>query len=116
MRSWLLATALILCVSEPASAQSVQPGWIADSRTGCQVWNPGQASNQTVTWVGACTSGLAQGRGVLRWSEDGKANLTVEGEWRDGKQHGRGISTWADGHRYEGEFRDGMEHGRGIVT
>ena len=30
-----------------------------------------------------------------------------EGEFRDGKPHGRGIVTVADGARYEGVFRDG---------
>lgn len=31
----------------------------------------------------------------------------IEGEWRDGKLHGRGVATFADGNRYEGEWRDG---------
>ena len=39
-----------------------------------------------------------------------------EGEWRNGKQHGHGIYTWARGHRYEGDWRDGKRHGRGIFT
>ena len=30
-----------------------------------------------------------------------------EGEFRDGKIHGRGTYICADGNRYEGEFRNG---------
>ena len=28
----------------------------------------------------------------------------------------QGTSIWADGHKYVGEFRDGKHHGRGILT
>lgn len=33
-----------------------------------------------------------------------------------GKPHGKGVSTWPDGHRYEGEFRDGLPNGQGVYT
>src|SRR5688572_3696270 len=38
-----------------------------------------------------------------------------EGEFRNGKRHGRGILITADGHRYEGEFLNGLRSGRGIL-
>ena len=34
----------------------------------------------------------------------------------DGKMHGRGIATWADGNRFEGDYLNGQRHGRGIMT
>ena len=39
-----------------------------------------------------------------------------EGEWRDDKENGRGVTTWPDGHRYEGEYRDGKANGTGTAT
>jgi hypothetical protein len=41
---------------------------------------------------------------------------TYEGEWRDGKMHGRGIYSWRNGHVFEGDWRNGKMHGRGIQT
>ena len=35
-----------------------------------------------------------------------------EGEYRDGKMHGRGVQTEPDGTRHEGEYRDGEFVGR----
>ena len=35
------------------------------------------------------------------------------GEWKDGKRHGQGTSTWASGAKYVGEYKDGKEHGHG---
>ena len=29
-----------------------------------------------------------------------------EGEWKDGKRHGRGTEKYADGNVYEGEYKD----------
>ena len=42
---------------------------------------------------------------------------TYEGEWLNGKLHGRGIWTCSrSGERYEGDWVDGKKHGRGIFT
>jgi len=40
-------------------------------------------------------------------------SVPVLGEWREGKQHGKGTYTWANGDRYEGEWKDGNVHGKG---
>ena len=40
-----------------------------------------------------------------------------EGDWVDGKRHGRGVLTLpCGGGRYEGEFRDGRRHGQGTMV
>ena len=38
------------------------------------------------------------------------------GEWKDGKKHGQGTNTFADGYKYVGEFKDGIRHGQGTFT
>ena len=39
-----------------------------------------------------------------------------DGEWRDGRENGRGIETWPDGRRFDGQYRDGRPDGPGILT
>jgi len=38
------------------------------------------------------------------------------GEFKDGKEHGKGTYTYPDGVKYEGEWKDGKEHGHGTLT
>src|SRR5712664_2652959 len=96
------------------------PGWSVDTRSGCWVWNSNPRANATATWSGACNpGGPATGRGVLEWryEESGERKVArYEGEYRDGKPHGRGVYAYASGNRYEGDYRDGKLHGRGVYT
>jgi hypothetical protein len=39
-----------------------------------------------------------------------------DGEWLDGKPHGKGVGTFANGNRYEGEMRNGRFGGRGVLV
>jgi len=39
-----------------------------------------------------------------------------EGEYKDGKYHGQGISSYPDGSKYEGKWKDGKKHGQGTET
>ena len=50
---------------------------------------------------------------VVRGEEREEAKY--EGQHRDGKPHGRGILTFANGDRYEGAFADGEIRGRGTM-
>ena len=113
MRPLVLLVVSGLCAL-PAFAQTLQPGWITDARTGCRVWNPYPQPRETVLWTGACSNGLAQGHGVVQWFEDGKASSRHDGEYRDGKANGRGVVTFASGSRYDGEFCDSKRNGRGV--
>ncbi len=89
--------------------------WIADAKSGCKVWNPRPAPGETVTWLGSCKDGLAEGKGVLEWHQGGGSHERDEGEWRAGRQMGEGTQTWPQG-QYKGQFSDGLPHGRGVLV
>lgn len=90
------------------------PGWIADARTGCQIWNADPQPDESITWSGACADGRATGPGVLQWFENGRPTVRYEGEYRDGRANGRAIYVWPDGARYEGDYLDDRWNGRGV--
>jgi len=111
----LIAAALVLA-TVPAAAQVRQPGWIADARTGCRVWNATPRPNQTVSWSGGCQNEIAQGRGVLQWFVNNRPTDRYDGELVGGKLDGRGAYVSADGFRYDGAWRDGIANGTGELT
>ncbi len=89
--------------------------WLADVKSGCQVWDPNPQLDETVIWSGACTKERAEGFGAAQWFKGGVRIETDEGEWRDGRQAGKGIQTWPSG-SYDGELSDGEPNGRGVLT
>jgi hypothetical protein len=82
------------------------PAWIADSKTGCKVWNPAPQARETIRWSGSCNSGYAQGKGTLQWYENGKPGDRYEGEYQGGKRNGHGVVTMSNGTRIEGDWRN----------
>lgn len=107
----LAAAASVLIAAAPASAGA----WVADAKSGCQVWNPSPQLEESVTWFGLCANGRADGRGKVEWRKAGTPSETDEGEWRDGRQVNNGTQSWATG-RYEGELSDGEPNGHGVLT
>ena len=79
MRAAPIALALAVLLATPALAQSRPPGWIADSKTGCRVWNEAPQANEAISWSGPCVGGVAEGRGVLHWFAGGQPNGGYEG-------------------------------------
>ena len=57
---------------------------------------------------------VPHGRGVFTCTKGHGKGGRYEGEFRDGKQHGRGLAIFESGKWYEGEFRDGEPYGRGV--
>jgi hypothetical protein len=45
----------------------------------------------------------------------GDGSSVYEGEWRNGKRHGRGICIFSDGSVYEGDFKKSHIHGHGVM-
>ncbi len=88
---------------------SPTPNPAARSGTPIRNWmnrSPGRA---------CCTNGHADGSGTVKWLKGNDAIETDEGEWRDGRQAGKGIQNWPIG-RYEGELADGLPNGEGVLT
>jgi hypothetical protein len=111
----LIRAASLLLVSMAAFGQSNEPGWIADAH-GCKVWVGDRTPDEPVVWSGACRDGFAQGRGVLQWFRDGRLVGRTDGELRDGKLSGHGVSVLANGNRYDGEWQDGNRNGHGVFV
>ena len=110
-----------------------------ENRPGCYAWTRHYHSDRTARWSGRCDGGFPAGRGTFsssagsehspyegtgtfvggkrngRWTENG-TGIRYDGEYRDGKRHGRGTMIWANGDRYAGEYRDGKAQGRGTMT
>jgi hypothetical protein len=104
----LIAAAAIL-ISIPAAAQTedhAPSGWITATNTPCKIWNPEPQPNESVTWSGGCKDGLASGKGVLRWTENGKPDVEFDGEYESGKRNGPGVMIMPNGQRVEGEWVD----------
>lgn len=91
---------------------------VKDPETGCAVVLMNAEPNIGMSWSGACEHGLAQGKGVLQWTKDGRPTDRYEGEMKDGLYEGQGKIVYADKAgrpegRYEGEFKAGERDGRG---
>jgi hypothetical protein len=82
------------------------PDWITATNQPCKIWNPAPQPDEAVTWSGECKDGFASGQGHLRWTVNGKLDAEYEGSYANGKRHGHGVLTIADGRRIEGEWRN----------
>ena len=108
-RFCLIAAATILLVSFEAQAQTqsaAPPGWITATNKPCKIWNPQPQANESVTWSGLCKNGLASGKGVLRWTENGKPDEEFDGEYANGKRNGFGVMIEPGGRRTAGQWAD----------
>ena len=69
-----------------------------------------------VKYNGQIRNGIPNGEGVMTGRK-----IRYVGEWRFGKEHGKGVQTVGDESdswksRYEGQFKDGYQHGQGTET
>jgi len=111
-RGLAIAVAFMLVV---AAGRALGGDFIADASTGCRIYNPKPSPGEAASWSGACTDGLAEGKGTVRWLKGGTVIETDEGEWRAGHQIGEAVQVWATG-RYRGEVRDGLPEGHGVLV
>ena len=104
-----IVAAGLLAMTLPGAAQTDQethapPTWIIASNQPCMIWNPEPQADESVTWSGDCKDGYASGKGVLRWTENGKPDVVYNGEYAKGKRNGHGVLTTPDGERVEGDW------------
>jgi hypothetical protein len=111
----LVLLALLAVLPGLGYAQQRTAEWLADSSTGCRVWNPFPQFDESITWKGPCVDGFAHGRGPLRWFISGKLFGTDEGEFRRGKLHGFARLAFTNGMRFEGNFEDHEPNGQGTL-
>jgi len=64
------------------------------------------------TYAGEFKGGRPDGRGIYTYATGHK----YVGEWKDGKEHGQGTVTSTYGDKYVGEYKDGKKHGQGTFT
>ena len=109
MNSGIVIAAAILVAASQTAAQRerpVPPDWITTTNQPCKLWNPEPRPNESVTWSGQCDNGLATGKGVLKWTEDGKPDVEFDGQYKDGKRNGPGVMITPDGDHFEGVWVD----------
>ena len=89
------------------------------NQPGCYIWNAGRRVNESATWSGGCTSGLAEGTGEIIWSweSDGyQKKAAGTGQVKGGKQYGQWVERWwATGAEAEGPYVDGKRHGQWVT-
>lgn len=107
----LVAGATLACAPLVHAGES----WIKDSK-GCKISNPTPKAKETVTWSGRCVQGVAQGKGVLQFTLDGKPGARYEGELQKGVMAGRGTLRTPDGAVYDGDWVEGKPDGYGQYT
>ena len=77
-----------VCGAQPRG----EPCWMeASNLPGCYVWNPNPQADETVTWTGGCSGGVAEGTGSLTWTYPGTQQVATGGRLRAGRMDG----TWA---------------------
>ena len=63
-------------------------------------------------YIGELKDGKPHGKGVSTW----KNGVQYVGEWKEGKRHGQGRVTWKNGVKYLGEWEDGGKNTNDIIT
>jgi hypothetical protein len=98
----LLPAAALAQPATPRAEAPKPPAWITASNMPCKIWNPEPQANESVTWSGACKDGYASGKGVLKWTLNGKPDIVFEGVYQNGKRNGPGVIITPEGERLQG--------------
>ena len=84
------------------------------NKPGCHVWDDEFYPDQTVTWSGSCSGGIASGEGKLVWARGGNS-YEATGTLDQGKRRGEWTVRYANGSVAEGPYADGEQHGQWIL-
>lgn len=132
MKKYLLLSFLIAGINAISQIDSTK---FFKTNKGCKIYNVYLNDEADFDWNGDCENGLAQGKGVCKFSYEGKELGSLEGEFNqgvpegdcvldflgtiykcayvDGRMYGIGTRTTENGDQYEGELKDLWMHGDG---
>jgi len=98
---------VIFCRTLIVSAQDDEGNFFKDATTGCRVWFKVTFPEDSASWNGGCSDGLASGNGTLVGFTKGKPTSKYVGEMRKGKPNGRGVFTFGNNNKLTGNFSNG---------
>ena len=104
LRPWPAALALLAALCIAAPAQAGRDGLVG--KPGCRHAVPDGMPSAYLRWTGACRTGLAQGRGLMRAYEGGRVVQAFYGQLVDG-QPALGVVA-VDGGFKAGRFEGGQ--------
>lgn len=112
-------------------------GFLSSTNSGCKVWDPEIAPNESVKYIGNCKEGLADGVGIAEWSQNGKVTEIWNGSFLNGfvegwarvkndeyehiglqihsEWNGSGKKVYSQGAIAEGTFRGNLLNGFGKI-
>lgn len=115
----LVLTLYYILLTLSLFSQSPNGKFLADKRTGCQVWVRGgynPADSLSITWSGSCHSQMADGNGTLIWSVKNKEVSRYVGDMQKGNPQGFGTYTFPGGVIQEGNWSQGVLNGHAKLT
>ena len=84
------------------------------NKPGCYTFIGSYRPGLGAAWSGACSGGVAVGRGTLRWKPSGGYLTESTGTLVRGKRQGKWVSRFKDGSTAEGPYVNGELHGRWV--
>ena len=81
----------------------------------CYFWNPDFRKDETMTWSGACSDGLAEGEGTLIVTHvynDTEYTTEEIGHFQNGRKHGQWVVRLSEGRVKKENYMNGILHGR----
>jgi len=105
-----LAASLSLVTAAVSAEAQESTARFSTTQTGCKVWNPQPASNETVYWSGDCVNGYGEGKGIIVYGvvKNSRAELSMsDTNLKNGKQHGYGIAHFSSGSKSKRYYQNG---------
>ena len=100
------------CAGKPVGSSC----WMAlANQPECYFWNPDFRKDETMTWSGECSGGLAEGEGTLIVTyvyNDTEYTAEEIGHFQNGRKHGQWVVRLSEGRVKKENYMIGILHGR----
>lgn len=107
---------ILFSIINMASASGQETNnFLTDKTSGCNIWAPGHAPDDSIRWTGGCKEGMAEGKGTLTFYS-GKENMYYHGMMHKGKIEGQGELRFTTGIIRKWNFSDGELNGQGYIV